>query len=333
MSISADGCKNKIDAIRESSAGMTLVNVMPVGTTGFFIGTPETATATLGTALRGLEVRVRKNVEWAEARARRQQQGQGSKGRNRGKGARLRRQKARQQKTFRKWQDKAIDVTLDLRRRLVEAGKEQPADTPGAAGTHGLGNARSQRLLCQLGEVKQELKKEVRLRATAEKGLKKAEERNESLLKAYSWDAQVDLRKAKEETARVILARQEMVHKLKVRERTLEEMRQYEDRQEVRMVELQRQLEEVRAGVKAATGQQVTSPRAGCDTEVAEAAGAQRLDATEAGPGTTRKAVVQPPPSASTLAPKRLKMKMKVDEHALTDGGFDEWLAAQGAID
>jgi hypothetical protein len=104
-----------------------------------------------------------------------------------------------------------------------------------------------------------------------------------------------------------------------------------EDRQEVRMAELQQQLEEVRAGVKAATGQLVTSPRAGCDTEVAEAAGAQRLNATEAGPGTTRKAVEQPPPSASTLAPKRLKMK--VDEHALTDGGFDEWLAAQGAID
>ena len=43
MSIPADACKNKIDAVRESSAGMTLVNVMPVGTTGFFIGTPETA--------------------------------------------------------------------------------------------------------------------------------------------------------------------------------------------------------------------------------------------------------------------------------------------------
>ena len=95
MSISADGCKNKIDAIRESSAGMTLVNVMPVGTTGFFIGTTETATATLGTALRGLEVRVRKNVEWAEARAWRQQQGRGSKGRKRGEGAQLRRQKSR----------------------------------------------------------------------------------------------------------------------------------------------------------------------------------------------------------------------------------------------
>ena len=276
MSFSAEAEKQRqaVDVV-EGSDGMTLLNVIAVGSTGFFIGTPEKATATLGTALRGLEVRVGKNVEWAEARAWRQQQGRGSKGRNRGKGARLRRQKKRQQQVFRRWQDKALDVTLDLRRRLVEDGKEQPADTPSATGTHGLGNARSQRLLCQLGEAKQELKKEVRLRAIAEEGLKKAEERNESLLKAYSWDAQGDLRKAKEETARVVLQKQELIHKLKVRKRDLEEAHQYEGRQEVRIAELQQQLEEVRAGVEAAAGQQmaggqerqVTSPRAGCATE------------------------------------------------------------------
>ena len=110
MSISAEACKNqKIDAVRESLAGMTLVNVMPVGTAGFFIGTPETATATLGTALRGLGVRVGRNVEWAERRACRQQEGQGRKGRKRGKGSQLRRQKLRQQKGFRAWQLKAVE--------------------------------------------------------------------------------------------------------------------------------------------------------------------------------------------------------------------------------
>ena len=73
MSILAEAAKQKqISDVVESSKGMTLVNVLAVGKAGFFIGTPETATATLGTALRGLEVRVGKNVEWAEARAWRQ---------------------------------------------------------------------------------------------------------------------------------------------------------------------------------------------------------------------------------------------------------------------
>ena len=121
-----------------------------------------------------------------------------------------------------------------------------------------------------------------------------------------------------------------MVHKLKVMRRDLDEARQYEGRQEVRMAELQTQLEAVRAGVKAATGRQVTSPRAGCDTEVAEAAGAQRLDAAEAGPGTTRKAVAQPSPSTSDLAPKRLKMK--ATEFCSWDEMSDRWHDAQDEL-
>ena len=205
----------------------------------------------------------------------------------------------------------------------MEDGKEQPADTPSATGTHGLGNARSQRLLCQLGEAKQELKKEVRLRAMAEEGLKKAEERNESLLKAYSWDAQGDLRKAKEETARVVLQRQEMVHKLKVIRRDLDEARQYEGRQEDRLEGLKVELSEARAELKAAAQRKIA------DQMVAEAAGAQRVGTAEAGPGTTRKAVVQPP-STSDLAPKRLKMQ--ATEFCSWDEMSDRWHDAQDEL-
>ena len=70
-------------------------------------------------------------------------------------------------------------------------------------------------MLCQLGEVKQQLKKEMRLKEKAEGGLMVAEAKNAKLLKAYSWDAQADLRRAKEETARVRLEVNELVHKLK----------------------------------------------------------------------------------------------------------------------
>ena len=117
-----------------------------------------------------------------------------------------------------------------------------------AASTQGLGNARNFKLLWQLGEAKQQLKKEVqRLRDKAEDGLKKAKEKNAKLLKAHSWDAQADVRRAKEETARVRSEWNEMVHKLKVRQRTSEEARQNEGRQEVRIAELKTQLVEVRA--------------------------------------------------------------------------------------
>ena len=63
MSILTEAAKQKqIADVVESSKGMTLVNVLAVGKAGFFVGTPETATATLGTALRGLEVRVKRSV-------------------------------------------------------------------------------------------------------------------------------------------------------------------------------------------------------------------------------------------------------------------------------
>ena len=75
-----------------------------------------------------------------------------------------------------------------------------------------MGNAWSFRLLWQLGEAKQALKKEVRLRCKAEGEWKKAEEKNGKLLKAHSWGAQADARRVREETARVTLERQEVVH-------------------------------------------------------------------------------------------------------------------------
>ena len=59
------------------------------------------------------------------------------------------------------------------------------------------------------------------------------------------------------------------------------------------------ELSEARAELKAAAQRKIA------DQIVAEAAGAQRLDTAEAGPGTTRKAVAQPPPSTSALAPKQ----------------------------
>ena len=178
-------------------------------------------------------------MEWAEQRACRRLEGQGSKGRKRGKGSQIRRQQVRQQKGFRAWQLRAVEKVKGLEQQLRQQSGQVQSEAPGAASTQGLGNARSFRLLWQLGEAKQALKKEVRLKEKAEGGLMVAEAKNANLLKAYSWDAQADLRRAKEETARVILQRQELEHKLKVRKRDLEEAHQYEGRQEVRMAELQ----------------------------------------------------------------------------------------------
>ena len=101
MSFSAEAQKQRqIHDVVESSHGMTLVKVTAIGTTGFFIGTPATAAATLGTTLRGLEVRVGRSAEWVERRQARKKEGRSSKGRKRGKGAQLRRQHDRRQKGF-----------------------------------------------------------------------------------------------------------------------------------------------------------------------------------------------------------------------------------------
>ena len=205
----------------------------------------------------------------------------------------------------------------------MEAGKAQPADAPGAAGTHGLGNARSHRLLCQLGETKQQLKKEVRERAAAEEGLKDAKDRNEQLLKAYSWTAQADVREAKAKTARLQEEWYAMKRRVENKDRELVEARQYERRQEDRLEGLKVELSQARAELKADALR-----KAACQM-VAEAAGAQRLDAAEAGPGTTRKAVVQPP-STSDLAPKRLKMQ--ATEFCTWDEMSDRWHDAQDEL-
>jgi hypothetical protein len=178
-----------------------------------------------------------------------------------------------------------------------------------------LGNARSFRLLWQLGEAKQALKKEVRLKEKAEGGLMVAEAKNAKLLKAYSWDAQADLRRAKEETARVRLEVNELVHKLKVRKRDLEEARQYENRQEVRIAELQNQLEQARAGVKAAARQQVAGQRAG----------------DVASPETIRK-VEDPKPGLSRLRPQQLQMG-PADEEGVRAGIYvDGPATTQGVV-
>ena len=139
MSFSAVAEKQRqVADVVEGSDGMTLLNVIAVGSTGFFIGTPETATATLGTALRGLGVRVRRNVEWAEQRACRQLEGQGSKGRKRGKGSQIRRQQARQQKGFRAWQLRAVEKVKGLEQQLRQQSGQVQSEAPGAASTQDL---------------------------------------------------------------------------------------------------------------------------------------------------------------------------------------------------
>ena len=85
-----------------------------------FLGTPETATAALGTA-QGVKVKkaeqwsaataqevraknlISKAEEWAAARRSRMESEDKSKGRNRGRGAQLRRKMVKQQKGFEKW--------------------------------------------------------------------------------------------------------------------------------------------------------------------------------------------------------------------------------------
>ena len=97
-----------------------------------------------------------------------------------------------------------------------------------------------------------------------------------------------DVRKAKAETARLQLEWNAMRHRVSNKDRELNEAREYEGRQEVRITELKVQVDGARAELAGRM--------------VAEAAGAQRVGTAEAGPGTTRKAVAQPSPSTSDLA-------------------------------
>ena len=96
--------QKRLGDVVESSDGMTLLNVIAVGSTGFFIGTPVTATAALGTALGRLEKRVRRNVEWEEQRQAGKEAGNKAS-RKRGKGAQLRRKLVRQQQAINKWRE------------------------------------------------------------------------------------------------------------------------------------------------------------------------------------------------------------------------------------
>ena len=68
------------------------------------------------------------------------------------------------------------------------------------------------------------------MREEAEDGLKKATDKNEKLLKAYSWDAQADVRTARKEAARMTAERHAMQHRVQNVNRQLEEARQDERR-------------------------------------------------------------------------------------------------------
>ena len=103
MSFLAEAQKQKrLSDEVESSDGMTLLNVIAVGSTGFYVGTPVTATAALGTALGKMERRIRRSVEWEE-RNRAGKEAGDKASRKRGKGAQLRRRLRRQQQAINKW--------------------------------------------------------------------------------------------------------------------------------------------------------------------------------------------------------------------------------------
>jgi len=96
--------QKQVHEVMENSEGMTLLNVLAVGTSGFYIGTPVKAAAALGTALGRLERRTRRSVEWDERRNAGKEAGE-KLVRKRGKGAQLRRKLRRQQQAINKWRE------------------------------------------------------------------------------------------------------------------------------------------------------------------------------------------------------------------------------------
>ena len=110
MSFLAEAQKQKrLSDEVESSDGMTLLNVIAVGSTGFYVGTPVTATAALGTALGKMERRIRRSVEWEERNKAGKEAGDKAS-RKRGKGAQLRRRLRRQQQAINKWRQEQRSV-------------------------------------------------------------------------------------------------------------------------------------------------------------------------------------------------------------------------------
>jgi hypothetical protein len=161
------------------SDGMTLEKVTAVGKSGFLTGTPETATAALGTAH---GVGVRRAEGWAAGRKRKKEEG-GSKGRKRGRGAQLRRQMVKQEKAFREWRAARGDEGDRLQMM-------QPGVTRAESQRHGC-----TRLLMQLTKVKMELAKASRQAAAAEVKVGVMREELEVLNRWYDGQEATDLRR------------------------------------------------------------------------------------------------------------------------------------------
>ena len=277
------------------SDGMTLEKVTAVGKSGFLTGTPETATAALGTAH---GVGVRRAEGWAAGRKRKKEEG-GSRGRKRGRGAQLRRQLMKMRATMDEWR------------------RQQTAVQPGST------RAESQRIGCT--RLLQQLTKAKARRQTAEEALRKAElqllkvsEECGTFKEWWSRKEEVDLREVQH-----LLYVERM--KVKTRDRSIveigAELRRENERvdafneQSERWQRDRADLEEALKVAKAVAEWEAGEDGTACTT-------------AEAGPGTTRKLAVGRP--ASTGSPKRLRVDNVVQE-PLTDGGFDEWLAAQEA--
>jgi len=135
-------------------------------------GTPETATAALGTAH---GVRVRRAEEWAAGRKRKNEEGNG-KGRRRGRGAQLRRQVKKRQATMDEWRRQQTAV--------------QPGSTRAESQRHGC-----TRLLTQLTKVKMELATADRQKMAVEAKMGVVQTEVEVLQKWYDGQEAMDLRR------------------------------------------------------------------------------------------------------------------------------------------
>jgi hypothetical protein len=259
-----------------------------------FLGTPETATAALGTAY---GVRLRRAEAWAAGRQKGKEEGC-SKRRRRGRGAQLRRQLGKKQATMDEWR------------------RQQTAVQPGST------RAESQRIGCT--RLLQQLTKAKARRQTAEEALRKTElqllrvsEECGTFKEWWSRKEEVDLREVQH-----LLYVERM--KVKTRDRSIVEIGAELRRENERLDDFKEQSERWqrdRAGLEEA----LKVAKAMAEWEAGE--GGTVPTTAEAGPGTTRKLAVGRP--ASTGSPKRLRVDEAQD--TLTDGGFDEWLAAQEA--
>jgi hypothetical protein len=240
-------------------------------------GTPETATAALGTAH---EVRVRKAEGWAAGRERKKGLGN-SRGRQRGKGAQLRRQLRKRQATMDEWrrQQTAVQPVGDIRAEMQRYG--------------------CTRLLRQRSEAMLKAEKLEKAAKAITARMVVLEESEKAMCSLYEVDEQRKIRELREKIS-------SLEWSVRHGRESLREAGAAERRLEVRFDDFKK------AHAREKKGWQIENERLkeAMRKESAEkadlCADGAVSDAAEAGPGTTRRLAVDRPAPAG--AQKRLRM-------------------------